>query len=299
VVADLYHPSRDGTASLYTVEHFTAIRERLTANGTFVQWLPLYQLRTDDLRTVMRTFLEVFPNAHAFLGNYSGNARLALVGRRGDADVHVALPAALRSLGDRSSAGEVFDGLRDVLASYMTDAAGMRAFAGDAAINTDTNQRLTFDAAAGALIGESGHAHHSLRALLAYRKPFPDTLLEPDATESISSVRQRVAPYASAVTHYLRGEIERLDTPAGRWPAAAAEAYLAAYQADPAFTLAIGKVIQLGLADVTQAEALVARLLSITPAQPELMRLRDRLARAQTADQRRALLAHFLETGGD
>ena len=45
------------------LEHFTAIRERLAANGTFVQWLPLYQLRTDDLRTVMRTFLEVFPHA--------------------------------------------------------------------------------------------------------------------------------------------------------------------------------------------------------------------------------------------
>jgi spermidine synthase len=294
-VADLYHPSRDGTASLYTVEHFAAIRDRLTANGTFVQWLPLYQLRTDDLRTVMRTFLEVFPDANAFLGNYSGNARLALVGRRGDAGPRV----ALRSLDDRSGAGEVFDGARDVLASYMTDAAGMRAFAADAAINTDTNQRLAFDAAAGALLGESGRAHESLRALLAYRKPFPDSLLEPGATESIPTVRQRIAPYASAVTHYLQGEIARLDAPAGKWPAEAAEAYLAAYRAEPAFTLAIGKVIELGLADMTQAEALVARLLSITPAQPELVRLRDRLTRARNADERRTLLARFLETGGD
>jgi spermidine synthase len=299
VVADLYHPSRDGTASLYTVEHFTAIRERLTANGTFVQWLPLYQLRTDDLRTVMRTFLEVFPDAHAFIGNYSGNARLALVARRGDADLRVALPVVLRSVGDRSGAGEVFDGLRDVLASYMTDAAGMRAFAGNAPINTDTNQRLTFDAAAGALLGESRLAHESLRALLAYRKPFPDTLLKSDATESISSVRQRVAPYASAVTHYLQGEIERLDAPAGTSPAKATEFYLAAYRADPAFTLAIGKVIELGLADITQGDALVTRLLSITPAQPELVRLRDRLAVAPNVDQKRALLARFLETGGD
>ena len=52
IVADLFHPSRDGAGSLYTVEHFTAIRRLLTERGLFCQWLPLYQL---DLETLLRS----------------------------------------------------------------------------------------------------------------------------------------------------------------------------------------------------------------------------------------------------
>lgn len=46
IVADLYHPSRDGTGSLYTVEHYRNIRGRLRHGGLFVQWLPLYRATT-------------------------------------------------------------------------------------------------------------------------------------------------------------------------------------------------------------------------------------------------------------
>ena len=44
VVADLFHPGRDGAGALYTREHFAAVRELLTEGGLFCQWLPLYQL---------------------------------------------------------------------------------------------------------------------------------------------------------------------------------------------------------------------------------------------------------------
>ena len=43
VVADLFVPWRPGVGSLYTREHFQAVRDHLTAHGVFCQWLPLYQ----------------------------------------------------------------------------------------------------------------------------------------------------------------------------------------------------------------------------------------------------------------
>src|SRR5207244_5953044 len=61
IVADLFHPARDGAGSLYTLEHFQAIRERLAPGGLFCQWLPLHQLDEDMLRVITRTFPEVFP----------------------------------------------------------------------------------------------------------------------------------------------------------------------------------------------------------------------------------------------
>src|SRR6185437_4205360 len=71
IVADLFHPARDGAGSLYTVEHFRAVRERLAPGGLFCQWLPLHQLDNDMLRVIVRTFLEVFPGAQAWLLHFN------------------------------------------------------------------------------------------------------------------------------------------------------------------------------------------------------------------------------------
>ena len=67
IVADLFHPARDGAGFLYTAEHFDAIRARLAPGGIFCQWLPLYQMDLDVLRLIIRTFLKVFPEGNAFL----------------------------------------------------------------------------------------------------------------------------------------------------------------------------------------------------------------------------------------
>ncbi len=67
VVADLFHPGRDGAGALYTREHFLAVRRRLAAGGIFCQWLPIYQLDLPTLRLIVRTFLDVFPEASAWM----------------------------------------------------------------------------------------------------------------------------------------------------------------------------------------------------------------------------------------
>ena len=36
IVADLFHPARDGSGSLYTREHFQAVRARLNQKGLFL-----------------------------------------------------------------------------------------------------------------------------------------------------------------------------------------------------------------------------------------------------------------------
>ena len=40
IVADLFHPARDGAGSLYTVEHFEAVHHRLAAGGAPVAAFP-------------------------------------------------------------------------------------------------------------------------------------------------------------------------------------------------------------------------------------------------------------------
>ena len=71
IVADLFHPARSGAGSLYTVEHFAAVRSRLEPGGLFCQWLALHQMDIETLRSITAAFLQVYPNAVAVLASNS------------------------------------------------------------------------------------------------------------------------------------------------------------------------------------------------------------------------------------
>ena len=66
-------PARDGGGTLYTREHFEAVRERLNDGGLFCQWLPMYQLDDDMLRVIIHTFGLVFPDARAVMHDINLN----------------------------------------------------------------------------------------------------------------------------------------------------------------------------------------------------------------------------------
>ncbi len=73
VVGDLFVPWHAGTGSLYTREHFATVRDRLTADGVFAQWLPLYQLSWREFAVIARTMLEVFPLVTVWRGDFSAS----------------------------------------------------------------------------------------------------------------------------------------------------------------------------------------------------------------------------------
>ncbi|WP_407155817.1 spermidine synthase [Bradyrhizobium sp. STM 3557] len=149
IVADLFHPALDGSGALYTTEHFAAVRERLTQDGIFCQWLPLYQLDQPSLRAIIRSFLAVYPGASAWLNHYSVRTpMLALIGAREarplDPD---ALAARLRDPQLRHiTHGLGFDAPIDVLGQYLGGSNALAAFAGDGPRNTDDNPFVTYDA---------------------------------------------------------------------------------------------------------------------------------------------------------
>ena len=67
IVADLFHPDRDGAAWLYTEEHFRAMRGRLADGGVICQWLPWFQLDARSREAVVTAWLRVFPDSDAWL----------------------------------------------------------------------------------------------------------------------------------------------------------------------------------------------------------------------------------------
>ena len=69
VVGDLFFPWQSETGFLYTREHFLRVRDHLTEDGLFLQWLPLHQLRWEDFNIIGFTFSEVFDHVAVFLAD--------------------------------------------------------------------------------------------------------------------------------------------------------------------------------------------------------------------------------------
>lgn len=149
IVADLFHPALDGSGSLYTVEHFEAVKKRLSPGGMFCQWLPLYQLDLPSLRAIVRAFLEVYPEGSAWLNHYSVRTpMLALIGPQDGSNLDLdALAARLRDPPVRAVARPLgFEAPIDLLGQYLGGRRAFSAFAGEGPRNTDDYPFVTFDA---------------------------------------------------------------------------------------------------------------------------------------------------------
>jgi spermidine synthase len=69
-----------GVAALYTTEFYARARARLTPNGYMTQWLPAYGVPQSMILSMVRSFVEVFPDAVLLSG---ASSNLLLVGTNG------------------------------------------------------------------------------------------------------------------------------------------------------------------------------------------------------------------------
>jgi spermidine synthase len=147
IIADNFHPARSGSAALYTREHFGAVRERLAPGGLFCQWLPLHQIDLATLRSIVRTFTEVYPQSWALLATNSLDTPTIGLIARPDAPAFDtrALRARLQRLTTINDLERI--GIEDEFALFGAFIAGgdaLRAFAGNAPLNTDDHPVVAY-----------------------------------------------------------------------------------------------------------------------------------------------------------
>lgn len=145
VVGDLFVPWRPGEAPLYTRDHFAAVRSALAPGGLFCQWLPVYQLSEAQLAIAAHTFVDVFPRATLWRGNFLPDlATLALVGRADEQPLPVGrIDASVRDLAHRAGPAEPL--LRHPAGLWLHLVGPLRPgtpWLADAPLNTDSHPRL-------------------------------------------------------------------------------------------------------------------------------------------------------------
>ncbi|MDQ3803179.1 MAG: fused MFS/spermidine synthase [Acidobacteriota bacterium] len=225
VVADLFHPWQAGVGSLYSQEHFTAVRRTLSDGGIFCQWLPLYQLSEENLRTIVRTFLSVYPETDAWLGNFgTGTPILALVGA--ESPVKMRWERWEESL----AGGELREGLKavyldqpaEVLGGYVGGRAELERLAGAGPLNSVRRPAVEFSAPAALFAEAFGPAKlRALEALIGLgggaRVPvsFDGARKHPDG-ETVAANSEAVRLMLRAMIENETGERERAVTTAVR-----------------------------------------------------------------------------------
>jgi len=143
IVSEPSHPWVPGVANLFTREFFELGRSRLTEDGIFVQWLQIYQLSNDGLRSVLATYKSVFPHVLVFrVGGTTKGKDLLLVGSRSP----LSLDRMTERFHDEKIKAELarikIMGRSDVEAWYVCDETQLTPAIDGATINTDDNMHI-------------------------------------------------------------------------------------------------------------------------------------------------------------
>ncbi|MBI4603904.1 MAG: fused MFS/spermidine synthase, partial [Planctomycetes bacterium] len=189
-----------GIGNLFTVEFFEACRARLEAGGVLCNWIHKINMRADDFRTVVRTFIEVFGDT-AQLWDLGYDALLI-----GGASPVAFDPARFRKLLEVPEIRRDLEGLgisspETLLRHYHFDAAALRRYCGPRGpLNTDAFPVLEFSCP----YGLYGHTHDAYESLaLAEHAELP-----PAWTGGAAAARGGVPePFAKARSAFHRFQL--------------------------------------------------------------------------------------------
>jgi spermidine synthase len=143
IISEPSHPWVPGVANLFTREFFKLGRDRLRDDGVLVQWLQIYQLSTESLRSVLATFHETFPHVAVFrVGGAAKGKDLILLGSQAPItfdriEPRMKEPRVMADL-DRVSLKTPID----VMAWFVCDESQLGPAVKDAVINTDDNMHV-------------------------------------------------------------------------------------------------------------------------------------------------------------
>lgn len=136
-------PSATGIVNLYSRDFYELAGKRLQPNGLLAQWLPITTQNLEETRSLVRSFLDVFPYATLWTTELH---EMLLIGSFSPIELDLnritarfnqpPIEQALREVGVDSPAA--------LLATFVTDRAGLVRFAANAPAVTDDRPRIEY-----------------------------------------------------------------------------------------------------------------------------------------------------------
>jgi len=210
IVSDSTHPKSGDSWVLYTQEFYLLVREHLTDDGVFVEWVPTHGLRTAEFKIIVRTFLSVFPHTSLWITHGIDEQ-----GRSGTYSLLVATPQPLKidvsKLRRRLSAEAVRRdlepfGLHTVagfLDAFLCAEAALRQWAGEGPVNTDDLPFTQYETryTRGALFSNAD--------FIELMEDVSNYLTETGSEQEANELRERLAMRAEVNRLVLLGQLEK------------------------------------------------------------------------------------------
>ncbi len=195
ITADPIHPWFRGAGYLYTTEYFKLASEHLLPGGVICQWLPIYELTPDDLKSVVRTFREHF--RYTMLWLTQSDAELVgsnspILIDEAELDRRIAEPTIFGDLG-RVTMGSA----TDFLSYFVMGTEGMKNFSNGGVLNTDNNLYLEFSAPFS--IATQSVMETNVHTIIKYRESILPYLVTPKGKMAQAEQQRRWANHPEAV----------------------------------------------------------------------------------------------------
>ncbi len=195
-------PSAAGVVNLYSTDFYVLAGTRLRPGGLLAQWLPLPTQNDEDTRSLVASFLDVFPDATLWTTELH---EMLLIGSFDPIELDVPrisarfnepdLAAALRAVGIDSPAA--------LLATWVTDRAGLERYADGVRPVTDDQPRIEYAAWV-----RSREFERVLPQLLALRTAPPLRGADDMLSSAVAAERDRLLMFYDAGLHTYRGNRE-------------------------------------------------------------------------------------------
>jgi spermidine synthase len=142
IVSQPSNPWQAGNANLFTKEFYQLAIRRLKKGGYFSQWLPIYDMPTDKLKTAINTILQSFPDTIAF----GVGPDMILLSRIPTEELSSAPTLSNKYLAPANDLKRFAPDVGSLMkVYYYGDKTILSPFADGAPINTDNHPLLEFD----------------------------------------------------------------------------------------------------------------------------------------------------------
>ncbi|WP_130905652.1 fused MFS/spermidine synthase [Pseudomonas sp. Sample_22] len=193
-------PSAAGVVNLYSRDFYQLAASRLNKQGLVAQWLPLPTQNIDDSRSLVRSFLDVYPYASLWTSEFH---EMLLVGSMEPMELDAA------KISERFQQNSVRSTLQDVgigsaaalLATWVTDRAGLERFAASAPPVTDDQPRIEY-----APWVRAKEITRVLPTLLDLHTAPPLLNADQGFTERMNTHQQRLMQFYRASLHAYEGD---------------------------------------------------------------------------------------------
>jgi spermidine synthase len=212
-ISEPSNPWMSGMAPLFSREFFAEVLARLTPDGIHCQWLHSYNMATEDLRTIIGTFLSVFPHAQLWALNENDFLLLGSPSRIViDEDT---VSANLHRVAEDLNTVRMQD-LYSLVTLYMLEDGDLDTFAAGAPLNTDDRPVLEFHAPRYIYADTSDENYVALKAVKR-RIPTPPLIVKVVSEATSENYRHKGEMYAAsesnklAVSEFQRAIAKKID----------------------------------------------------------------------------------------